>query len=412
MSTPPSGGDPPNPSDPPPDQTPTRELTPPAGATPTGFAAPGYPPPADPSTWPPPAPPFGASVPPPPPTPAPRSGGGRGGWVALAVGLSLIAGLVGGVVGAAVTDDDGGRPQPELRAPTTQLRSTIPSNGDIRDLVARVERSVVSVQSGRSQGTGVVLSAEGEVLTNAHVIEGARLVTVTIPGENQSRRADVVAADADADLALLEIRGAEGLPPAALGKSSELRVGDDVVAIGNALGLRGDPSVTRGIVSGLGRSIESLTGLIQTDAAINPGNSGGPLVNAGGEVVGINTAVRGGAQNVGFAIPVDTARAFAERARTGQPAPAGAFLGISSRIPIDASPGAEVVSVEAGSGAERAGVRPGDRIVALDGKAVPGPAELGGMIRSRSPGDRAVIRLFRGDDEQTLEVTLGERVAD
>ena len=132
-----------------------------------------------------------------------------------------------------------------------------------------------------------------------------------------------------------------------------MRVGDDVVAVGNALGLRGDPTVTRGIVSALNRSLDSLIGMIQTDAAINPGNSGGPLVNNRGQVIGINTAVAGqGGQNIGFAIPIDQAKTILDGLRSGQTAGPVGYLGVSNRNPLDNSRGAEVVDVVPGGPAE------------------------------------------------------------
>jgi putative serine protease PepD len=334
-------------------------------------------------------------------------------WVALAAALSLAAGIVGGAVGAAVGDGDRSQPAPRLTAdPASPASPSAPAGGpvDLQDLVARVERSVVSIRAGRGQGTGLVVGDAGEIVTNAHVVEGAGSISVTLAGDNQARRAEVVAADEDTDLALLRVEEPDGgLTPAQLGSSAAVRVGDDVIAVGNALGLRGDPSVTRGIVSALDRSFGSLTGLIQTDAAINPGSSGGPLVNQRGEVIGINTAVRGGAENIGFAIPIDAVRQFLERARTGSPAPAAGFLGVSAREPADGSQGAEVASVEPGSPADRAGLRPGDRVVAVAGRQVSGPAELGGVIRAHRPGEQVELRVVRDREELTVAVTLAER---
>ena len=175
------------------------------------------------------------------------------------------------------------------------------------------------------------MSSDGEILTNAHVVEGASTVKVTLAGEAQSRDADVVGTDVANDLALLKLSGVSGLPAAALGESDEVRVGDDVVAIGNALALRGGPTVTRGIISALDRTLDTqdatMTGLIQTDASISSGNSGGPLVDATGKVIGINTAVAasgGGtaAENIGFAIAIDTAKPVIERLRNHTPAAA------------------------------------------------------------------------------------------
>jgi putative serine protease PepD len=204
---------------------------------------------------------------------------------------------------------------------------------DVEAVLARVEPSVVSIatevtsrvgpftQRGTGAGSGVVVDADGIVLTNAHVVDGATSVTVTVAGESEARDAEIVATDPSLDLALLRVADASGLVAAPLAASDGVAVGDDVVAIGNALALEGGPTVTKGIVSALDRSIDTdtgtLDGLIQTDAAISSGNSGGPLVNAAGEVIGLNTAVARSsgsiaATNIGFAIPVQTLRAFVE----------------------------------------------------------------------------------------------------
>jgi putative serine protease PepD len=213
------------------------------------------------------------------------------------------------------------------------VSSTLASRLDVAAVLAKVEPSVVSVQTqitqrqgpfvaqGQGAGTGIVIGADGLVLTNAHVVADATSITVTLPGESTPRTARLVGADSSADVAVLQLADAHGLVPAPLASGSGLRVGDDVVAIGNALALDGGPTVTSGIVSALGRSIDTdngtLNGLIQTDAAISSGNSGGPLVNAQGQVVGLNTAAAtsgGGvnAENIGFAIPISTALSVAQ----------------------------------------------------------------------------------------------------
>jgi putative serine protease PepD len=203
---------------------------------------------------------------------------------------------------------------------------------DVGEVLAKVEPSVVSVETEISQagqgpfggsgtatgaGTGIVLDTDGTILTNAHVIDGASSVQVTVPGTSSPRAATVIAADPANDLALLKVANTSGLVAAPLGSSADLQVGDDVVAIGNALALEGGLTVTEGIVSAEGRTLQTDTStlhdLIQTDAAISSGNSGGPLVNAKGQVVGINTAVAtssGGvsASNIGFAISIDQAQ--------------------------------------------------------------------------------------------------------
>jgi putative serine protease PepD len=218
------------------------------------------------------------------------------------------------------------------------------SSLDVAAVTAQVEPSVVSIVStiqstdgggwnggdqagsGTAAGSGVIITSGGEVLTNAHVISGATSIKVTT-NDGKSYDATLVGSDTSADLALLQLNGASGLTAATLGDSTSLAVGDDVVAIGNALALEGGPTVTKGIVSALNRSIQTsegstLSGLIQTDAAISSGNSGGPLVNAQGEVVGINSAVATSsssvaASNIGFSISIDTVRAELPKLRAG-----------------------------------------------------------------------------------------------
>jgi serine protease Do len=202
--------------------------------------------------------------------------------------------------------------------------TTITGVINVGGVLARVEPSVVTVRTRslgvdaflqpvaeQGTGTGFVIGSNGLIATNDHVVQGAQSITVTLAG-GRTLAARVVAADPAADLAVLRV-AARDLPVAPLGNSSSLHVGDPVVAIGNALALPGGPTVTEGIVSALGRTIQTDDGavlrhVIQTDAAINPGNSGGPLVDARGEVVGINTAVASSGQNIGFAIGIDGAR--------------------------------------------------------------------------------------------------------
>mgnify|MGYP003345588598 CR=1 FL=1 len=211
-------------------------------------------------------------------------------------------------------------------------------------------------------------------------------------------------------------------PTAQLGSSSELVVGDDVVAIGNALALDGGLSVTRGIISAKGRTVDtdantSLYNMLQTDAAINPGNSGGPLLNSRGQVVGINTAIAnpGEAQNVGFAISIDSARPIIDQLRAGQ-AVELAYLGVQTKtvtpaianeLKLASQTGAVVVRVQPRTAAARAGMEVNDVIVAVDGQAVRRADDVGAAIRGRRPGDTVRITVLRGGERQTLDVTLG-----
>ena len=381
------------------------------------------------TTWPlPPTPPTEAPVAPPPDRPSTTPPGGvsaspeprrrrRLAGTAALVAVALVAGAAGGYLGGRLDDDgppaDAAGASP---APLTSPAGAGPGGGlDVAAVLAAVEGAVADIQARgprtSGQGSGVVFTSDGLVLTNAHVVEGATSVTVTTPADRQSRAATVVGADAARDIAVLRVEDPAGLAVASLGSSADVRVGQDVVAIGNALGLRGDPSVTRGIVSALDRSIGSLSGLLQTDAAINSGNSGGPLVNAAGQVIGINTAiaVQSNAQNIGFAIPIDDARSIAERIVSGTTSTTTAFLGVTTTDATSSTTGATVMQVEPGSPAAAAGVRSGDVIVAVDGTAVSGAAALGRLIGARSAGDTVALTILRNGAEQTVRAELASR---
>lgn len=253
----------------------------------------------------------------------------------LTVALGFGAGVLGGRL--SVTHEQPSRsatPVPAVRASTDFGSASL----DVAGVVADMRSSVVSigttvrarrgpfVTEGEGAGTGIVIDDDGHVLTNAHVVEGATSVGVTVAGESRARPARVVATDPSADVAVVEVDDASGLVPARIAGPGTVQVGDQVVAIGNALALEGGLTVTQGIVSAVDRSIDTgsgtLTGLIQTDAAISSGNSGGPLVDAAGRVVGINTAVAtsgGGVQasNIGFAISIDRALQVADSLMAG-----------------------------------------------------------------------------------------------
>ena len=375
---------------------------------------------------PPPAPPAGAA---PPPAP---TGGVTPRWLAVAVAASLLGGgVAGGIAGRTTghsTRSTATTTAPNGAATTSSGNgSVIPAVGDVQAILAKVQPGVVYIhtqasRSGRffpteGAGTGVILNADGEVLTNAHVVNGATSIKVNVGTETQARDATLVAADSANDIALLRITGASGLPTVTLGSSAALKVGDDVVAIGNALDLKGGFTVTRGIVSALNRSIDGedgnqLTGLIQTDAAINPGNSGGPLVNAAGQVVGINTAVSGQAQNIGFAIAIDGIKSKLDTLRSGQSTASQprAFLGVSTQA-IAGTPGATVTDVGAGTPAATAGIQAGDVITAIDSTAVTDSDTLGTAIGAHKPGDKVNVTVQRGGGSQTLTATLGTRPA-
>ncbi len=258
-----------------------------------------------------------------PPRPARRRG------ARLLVTSVAMAALVGG--GAGYVTASLRHTTSSATATTSAVVSPLAYAGGALDaaaVVKAVEPSVVTIAvqitqqqfgrtvTGSAAGTGIILTADGEVLTNAHVVAGATSITVTLDGETTARNATLIGSDSANDVALLRISGVSGLTPATIGDSADVVVGQDVVAIGNALDLEGGVSVTRGIVSALNRTIdvenEHLTGLLQTDAAISSGNSGGPLVNAAGQVIGMNSAGATSSQsvnaeNIGFAITIDHA---------------------------------------------------------------------------------------------------------
>lgn len=381
-------------------------------------------------------PPPRAAVPPPaPPVVVQKRGAG---WIVVALVIAALVGaLAGGGVFAALDARDDDAVVTEVNGRSARNGSGDDVNGsidrpaDIQAVLERVQPAVVSIQTEAftsrgifpsGAGTGMILTADGEVLTNSHVVENANRIRVTLFGETRQRSATLIGRDPSNDLALIKIDDASGLPTAVLGDSTKTEVGDDVVAIGNALALPGGPTVTRGIVSAVDRSIDteggSLEGLIQTDTAINPGNSGGPLVNAAGEVIGINTAVlRGGAEGIGFAISTEVAEPVLQRLRSGgSSVRTVAFLGVRTatltaqmREDFGLVPEAGAVvaeEVQPDSPAAEIGLEPFDVIVELGGEAITTSAELRAAVQSHDPGEEVEVVYFRGDEQRRARVTL------
>src|SRR5262245_41259183 len=268
----------------------------------------------------------------------------------------------------------------------------------------------------RGAGSGFIIDADGSILTNNHVIERAERIIVKL-SDGRSLRAHVVGADADTDIALIKIDGQTGLPVAPLGDSSTLRMGEWVCAIGNPLGY--EHSVTVGVVSFLGLKLfdKSLDNYIQTDAAINFGNSGGPLINARGEVIGINAAISSRASSIGFAVPINGARGILPQLRAKGRVARG-FLGVGLRdidadlersLKLSVSKGAVVQDVSQGSPAERTGMHPYDVVVSLDDQPIASDDVLIREIAARTPGSAARLGSVREGREQPVTVKLAER---
>jgi putative serine protease PepD len=312
---------------------------------------------------------------------------------------------------------------------TSEVDSDDPSLGTtvVAQVVNQLADSVVTINSqisdatgeGEASGTGVVLTSDGEILTNAHVVEGATKVSVRFAGETEPRTATVLASDPGNDLALLKI-DATNLKPATFARPGTIRIGDQVIAIGYALALDGGPSVTSGIISALKRTIitesGALNGLIQTDAAISSGNSGGPLVNLRGEVVGINTAVarsdvNQAATNIGFSISVDEIVPVLEQLRSqasGVVRQEG-FLGVGLAARTDGGQGAIITSVQPDSPASLAGIQEDDIVLSVDGEPIDGQAGLVAAIRDAAPGQTVEIEILRGVKRLTVKATLVAR---
>ena len=315
---------------------------------------------------------------------------------------------------------------------------------DLANIVKKVGPTVVSVVttqttgSGRFQttsegaGTGIIVSADGYILTNRHVVQDAR--TLEIINSEGERYSDVTLVGSDPlnDIAILKIKGAKDLPAAELGDSGTVRVGQRVIAIGNSLG-QYQNTVTSGIISGLGRpvtaatdelgmNVESLTDLLQTDAAINPGNSGGPLINMAGQVIGINTAIVSDAQSVGFAIPINAARGII-RGVLANGTIQKAYLGVQfvaitpdirAELNLSERNGALVKSgtsgqsaVISGGPADKAGIREGDIITKVDDRVVGEQGGLGSLIAEFLPGEKVTLTIIRDGKTQEVSVTLG-----
>jgi serine protease Do len=316
---------------------------------------------------------------------------------------------------------------------------------DIASVVAKVSPSVVSVitkstassslslrnAEEEGAGTGVIVGNDGYILTNKHVVDGANAVSVVLADGTRYDTVKVIGSDPLNDIAFLKIPDVKDLPVAELGDSTSIRVGQKVVAIGNSLG-QYQNTVTSGIISGTGRpvsaqaggSVETLTDLIQTDAAINPGNSGGPLLNLKGQVIGLNTAIVEDAQGIGFAIPIGSTKGVLKGVLKGQSVER-AYLGINylpitadiaKEYGLSAKRGAYVFSGEgksaviSGSPAEKAGIRDKDIITKVGDIEVGDRGSVASLVAEYAPGDTIELTLLRDGKAMTVKVTLAAYV--
>jgi len=303
------------------------------------------------------------------------------------------------------------RQTPVVRAVQKARESVVNIKGE--KTVPAAGAQVSGTSPGRrvnGMGTGVVLDPRGYILTNFHVVEGVRQINVTF-ADRTTCVAELIARDTDTDLAVIKVAVDDPLPVIDLGISTDLMPGEPVIAVGNAYGY--EHTVTRGIISALQREVQVsdaqfYNNLIQTDASINPGNSGGPLLNIDGEMIGVNVAVRAGAQGIGFAIPVDIAMSVASRL-IATSAAATAWHGIetddASNTPGD---GVRVASVEENSPAAKAGVQSGDLITAVNGVNVQRPLDFHREMLERVPGEKLEFRLRRAGEPVSAELAMAD----
>jgi S1-C subfamily serine protease len=293
---------------------------------------------------------------------------------------------------------------------------------DPATIAAHVDPAIVDITvtiagQGQGEATGMILTSSGEVLTNNHVVQGATSISVQVSGTGPQYRATVIGVDPTDDVALVQVTGVSGLTPIPLGNSSSVAVGDQIVALGNALGRGGTPAVTPGVVTGLDQTItvsdpsstngETLTGMIQVRAAIQPGDSGGPMVDGSGQVVGMTTAASARARRtgrIGFGIPIDNAMTIARQIQSGGgpnilPGQR-AILGIQVDSRATAAGGAVVVGVQPGSPAAGAGMTSGDVITRVDGTTVDSADALTNALQSHKPGDMVTVQWVTQSGQQ------------
>jgi putative serine protease PepD len=336
---------------------------------------------------------------------------------ALIVGM-LIAGAfaAGSLIGG---DDNSTKPLPAVAA-----RPVDPRQGQTRTgaIYAKAVPAVVSIRTSAGSGTGFLIDDTHTIVTNAHVVDNAKHVTVRFGASGQDLDGEVLGVDASSDLAVVHLQpgsAPKNAKPLPLADSRSVQIGDTAIAIGNPFGL--DRTATEGIVSGLGRRIQAPNGFeidqaIQTDAPINPGNSGGPLLDDSGRVIGVNSQIETGGSSsgnvgIGFAVPSNTVRQVVPILEQGKSVE-HAFLGVEAAADVTggiAPAGAEIANVTPGGPAEAAGLQPGDIITAIDGKRIDSFDQVSEIVNSHKVGDEIDVRVDRGGGEQSFHVKLGTR---
>jgi S1-C subfamily serine protease len=382
-------------------------------------------------------------MPPPPPRPPAQTLWHRIG--AAVVLVAVIAASAGAGIGWSLAR--------VIEAPSRPVAVATPSEAPIQTqpggspngstsasaVAAKISPAIVNINTtlaggGSAAGTGQIVTSSGEILTNDHVVRGSTSITVSIQGRSQTYPATVIAVDQAEDVALIKIDGVSGLPTVKFADSSSLKVGDSVVAIGNALGRGGAPQWTQGSVTSLDQTItasegrsssETLTGMIESDATIYQGDSGGALVNSSGQVVGMITAgqatYRSAGSELGYAITSNTALKVVNRIRAGEQAadltygPIG-YMGVSAQtltaagaaqLGLNVSSGALIVSVQAGSPAEAAGITQGSVITSVGGTAVTSTTALGTAVKAHKPGEKVSVTFVTKTGTHTATVSLG-----
>lgn len=373
-------------------------------------------------------------VPPPTqPPPMPPRGGEPHLWRWIVVSVLVAALAAGGSgIGVGLGLANAFRPRTVVQSPLAEATPNTGNNGtlDANAIAAKVDPAIVDINTvvgtGQAAGTGEILTADGEVLTNNHVVDESTSIQVTIAGHSGTFPAHVIGVAPAQDVALIQVEGVSGLPTVTLASSASLKVGDQIVALGNALGLGGTPSASSGAITALDQTItaseggsnsEQLTGMIESNAPISPGDSGGPLVNSSGQVVGMITAgdvsgFRSQTSTVNYAIPSDTVLNYVNLVRAGQPSSEIIYgqvglIGVQVRdATTGTTTGATVVAVVAGSPAETAGITAGSVITKIGDTKVANSAALGVAIRSHKSGEQVSVTWVDTRGTHTVNVTL------